>query len=109
MSEDENYAPSVTVTAGRIIASLWVAVWIVVAFRSGGLILAWRAMMVFSFPLGFIWAPEWLARIAGAAPKNSLSPDVPVTPQIVRWVGWFVVVGVPAGWLILAHAAKVAN
>jgi len=109
MSEDDNYAPNCQVTPERIVASLLVVVWVVVAFRIGALPLALRAVIVFLFPLLFVWIPELMARIAGVADKKSLSPDVAVLPQVIRWIGWFVIVGVPVSWWIMARAATVTK
>jgi hypothetical protein len=100
LSEEPDYAPTISITRSRIIASLLVLIWIGSAWRIGRLPLAIRATTFFMIPLSFIWIPEWMARIAGVASRKSLAADVPLFPGILRWVGWLVILGVPAVWAI---------
>lgn len=102
MPEDPEYAPPISITLARVIASVLVLIWIGSAWKIGGLPLAIRATTFFLIPLSFIWIPEWMARIAGVASRKSLEADIPMLPGILKGVGWLVIVGVPAVWVIFA-------
>ncbi len=106
MPEDPDYAPAIPLTPGRIIAGLLVLIWIGSAWRIGGLQLAVRAVVFFMIPLSFVWIPEWMSRIAGVASRKSLAADVPMLPNILRGMGWIVILGVPAVWILFAQSLK---
>jgi hypothetical protein len=101
--QDSDYASERRITVERVIAGLCVLAWMSVAFRMGGIPLAVRAGILFMVPLSFIWMPGLMSRIAGVASKKSLEPDYPVGSFVLRLVGWFVILGVPAAWFIFSR------
>lgn len=104
MMDGGDYLKEPRPTLERIVATLLVAAWIITAFCIGGLPLAIRATLLFLFPLTFIWLPAILVRIAGAGARKWLDPDAPVSEFAVRLVGWAVIIGVPAAWLVFSSA-----
>ena len=96
------YAREPRPTPERVVATLFVVAWVTAAFFIGGLPLAIRATLLFQLPLLFIWLPGVVVRIAGVGSRRWLAPDTPVSEFAVRLVGWAVIVGVPAAWLVFS-------
>lgn len=99
-----DYANESKPTPERVVATLLVMVWVIAAFCIGGLPLAIRATLLFGFPLLFIWLPGILVKIAGAGSRKGVDADLPVSEFVLRLVGWVVILGVPAAWLVFSSA-----
>jgi hypothetical protein len=96
--KDPIYAPVRRVTAPRILATLWVAGWVITVSMAAGLPWAVRALVFFQVPLAFVWWPDGLARIAAVASPRSLMPGGITTPRVVSCIGWLVLAGTPLTW-----------
>jgi hypothetical protein len=88
MMDGGKYAGSHRPTPERIVASVFVLLWIVIAFYLGSHPLVIRATLLFMIPLSFIWLPDVMTGLA----------DVAVSGFTLRLVGWFVILSVPAVW-----------
>ena len=99
---DGEYASERIFTISRLLSGTLVIVWIVIAYRIGGLNLAMRAFLLFMIPLTFVWIPELMSRIAGIATRESLAPDTSVGPAVLRFTGWSVLLGVPLAWRVFS-------
>jgi hypothetical protein len=104
MMDGGDYAREPKPTLERMAATLLVVAWVITAFHIGGLPLAIRATLLFLFPLLFIWLPGILARVAGEGSRKGFDVGVPVSEFAVRLVGWAVIIGVPAAWLVFSSA-----
>ncbi|GAA5122486.1 hypothetical protein JIN84_10085 [Luteolibacter yonseiensis] len=98
MDEDTEYASSMGLNLERGIALGLVVLWAVIAFFIGGPVLAMRAVLVFSFPLAFIWLPEVMAKLQASERHEGFRLEGGVMPAVMKWMGWFILLGVPAVW-----------
>ena len=98
------YAPEITPSAEKVVASVIFAGWLVLAWHHDGFHLAARAFQTLFIPLAMIWIPEQLARWVTLRTDEDLTPPTPVATAGVRLVGWFVILAVPAWWVFMLPA-----
>ncbi|MEN8694519.1 MAG: hypothetical protein ABF334_06910 [Akkermansiaceae bacterium] len=103
---DANYQRSRIATPGRIVAVIFVTVWIICAFLIGGLVLAIRAALLFMIPLTLVCMPDLFARIAtfDAKWKRQLVPRA--SALMIRLLGWLVIIGVSVAWIAFHFALQ---
>lgn len=82
----------------RSIALTLVIIWVGSAFYMGGMQLAMRALFLFSFPLVFIWLPEVMVKAQVSKRHEGFRMEGGVMPTVMKWMGWFLLLGVPAVW-----------
>jgi hypothetical protein len=106
MDEEPKYASSMGLNVERGIALALVAIWATAAYFIGGPPLAMRAALLFSFPLAFIWLPEVMAKAQASSRHEGFRLEGGVMPAVMKWMGWFMLLGVPAVWGIFGWAFK---
>lgn len=101
MGDGAKYEPALKPGRGTVIAAALVAVWAVMAFFIGGLPLAVRALILFMFPLIFVWIPDVVGR-AATIRASSRWEGCPlpwgIHPKLMRYAGWLFILGIPAVW-----------
>jgi hypothetical protein len=105
MMDGGKYAPEITPSGEKIVASVIVAGWLVLAWHHDGFTLASDAFQTLFIPLAMIWIPEQLARFVTVRPDDDPTPPSPRATKVVRFVGWFVILAVPAWWAFVLPAA----
>lgn len=98
MMDGGKYAPEITPTAGKIVASVIVAGWIFLAWHHDGLELAGWALRLLLIPLAMVWIPDLMARLTNIRTSGDLVPPSPWVASSIRIIGWFVILGVPVWW-----------
>lgn len=106
MDEEPEYASSMGLNVERGIALALVVIWATAAYFIGGPPLAMRAALLFSFPLAFIWLPEVMAKLQVSQRHGGFHPQGSMVPAVMKWMGWFMLLGVPTVWGIFWWAFK---
>ena len=106
MMDGGKYAPEVTASREKIAASLLVALWIGIAYHTGGLPDAIWAIRLFIFPLALIWIPDLMARLTNEPSRKHGAPTAPVAAKGLRIVAWFLILGIPAAWIIFGTIGR---
>ena len=105
MDHRAKYASPVSVTAGKVVATVLVVTWIVTAFFIGGFPTAIRVAIFFMAPLLIIWIPDLMAKLAENKSVSTRLEGAPmpwgISPVILTFVAWLVILGVPAVWGML--------
>lgn len=98
MMDGGKYAPEITPTAEKTVASVIVGAWLVLAYHYRGFELAIQALRLLFIPLAMVWIPELMARLVNLKSSSDLTPPTPAVASSIRIIGWFVILGVPAWW-----------
>lgn len=98
MDEEPEYAPSMGLNVERGCALVLLIIWGGAAYCIGGAQLAMRAVFLFSFPLAFIWVPEVMAKAQASKRHEGFRLEGGVMPAVMKWMGWLILLGVPAVW-----------
>ncbi len=97
---DGDYESDFKATPERIVALLLVVLWVTLAFSQLALFWAVRVTLMFLLALGMIWLPAILARIRS---RDFEGYDGTIAPNVVRWVGWAILVGLPLVWFLFSR------
>jgi len=108
MLDGGEYSPDVKVTPERLVASALAVLCVGFAWQIGGMGFAFRAALIEIIALTFIWIPDVMARLSNSKSLKYGSPAVASGPLAMRLVAWFILLGVPAAWVILNSAGRAA-
>lgn len=109
MGDGANYEPALKPSRGTVMALVLVMIWTVMAFFIGGLPLAVRALVLFMFPLIFVWIPDVVGRAAtirGSSRLEGCPLPWGVHPKVIRSAGWLFILGIPAVWYVFYLSLK---
>lgn len=98
MMDGGKYAPEITPTVEKFVASVIVGGWLVLAYRYRGFELAIQALRLLFVPLAMVWIPELMARLVNVQSSSDLTPPTPAVAFSIRIIGWFVILAVPVWW-----------
>lgn len=88
-------------TTGKVLASLWVMLWIGIAYQAYGGIIAARVGGLFGLLLSFIWFPDLFSKLQLPIHQRDAGALGPVPATFLKFVAWMFLVGLPSAWLLL--------
>lgn len=95
MNLEGEYAVDKRQRAHRIASGVVCAVWIGLAFHTGGLGQAFKTAAYFLLPMACIWFSEAMASYTGVMWGRGRFIDQRSHPTFLRWGGWFLLLVVP--------------
>jgi len=102
MMDGGEYEPWFRPTLERVVATALVALWVLIAYQEFGVVLAIRTGLFYVIVLSFIWIPDIIGRLEIKGRNRDSGASGPVSPKILRWVGWGLILGLPAVWFLLS-------
>lgn len=97
------YKSDFELTAERVVSAALVILWIVLSYRTFGLIIALRAAVFFTISLGCVWFPEFVSRLQHFRNRRHEGFIGPFAPILLKLFGWIMILGLPAAWILFSR------
>ena len=101
MNLEGEYAVDKSQRAHRIASGIVYAVWIGLAYYTGGMIQAFKTAAYYLLPMSCIWFSDAMAAYTGVLLGRGRAIDERSHPTFLRWGGWFLLLFVPLFLLTL--------